>query len=251
LYYAVGQNKWYAAKQDTTANYWADKARQYYLADSLLSLQYNKELAGGKWDHMMDQVHIGYTYWQQPDNNSMPEVTYISVNKSSGEKQTAAKKGGYISILAAHYSKAVPSSGIKWKTIPDIGKDGDGVTTFPVTASVPVLTNNSPHLQYVINTVDTGVVKLTTCFSPTLNFHNEDGLKYAVSIDDESPQIIVLNKDDSNKQVWSGWVADNIIQKTSYHTISRPGKHIIKYWMISPAVILQKLILDFGRVVRN
>ena len=39
-----------------------------------LSAYYNHTLADGKWDHMMDQTHIGYTYWQQPPTNIMPAV---------------------------------------------------------------------------------------------------------------------------------------------------------------------------------
>ena len=27
---------------------------------------------------MMDQTHIGYTYWQQPNMQKMPEVKYVS-----------------------------------------------------------------------------------------------------------------------------------------------------------------------------
>jgi len=27
----------------------------------------------------MDQTHIGYTYWQQPDSNSIPEVQEINL----------------------------------------------------------------------------------------------------------------------------------------------------------------------------
>jgi hypothetical protein len=30
---------------------------------------YNKVMAGGKWSHMMDQTHIGYTSWQEPEYN--------------------------------------------------------------------------------------------------------------------------------------------------------------------------------------
>ena len=42
------------------------------------------------------------------------------------------------------------------------------------------------------------------------------------------------------------WVTNNIIIKTTQHQILKPGKHAIKYWMINPAVVLQKLVLDFG-----
>jgi hypothetical protein len=33
-----------------------------YAADSALASTYHK-LLGGKWNHMMDQTHIGYTTW--------------------------------------------------------------------------------------------------------------------------------------------------------------------------------------------
>jgi glycosyl hydrolase family 115 len=41
-------------------------------------------------------------------------------------------------------------------------------------------------------------------------------------------------------------VSNNIIIKTSTHKISKPGKHTVKYWMVSPAVVLQKLVVDLG-----
>jgi hypothetical protein len=71
-------------------------------------------------------------------------------------------------------------------------------------------------------------------------------LQYAVSVDNEQPQIISINKNDNDKKAWSDWVANNIIIKTSKHFIKGGGKHTIKYWMISPVVILQKIVLDFG-----
>jgi len=43
-------------------------------------------------------------------------------------------------------------------------------------------------------------------------------------------------------------VANNIIIKTTEHQISQDGKHVIRYWMISPAVVLQKMVLDFGEL---
>lgn len=265
LYYAVARNKFYAAQKNILANQWADKAKQYYIADSLLSVQYNKELAAGKWSHMMDQTHIGYTYWQQPPVNKMPSVTYVSADSAkatnavhiltdekepnTGGRRTATsfvEKDGYVSMLAAHYTKAVGTPGIAWKSIPDIGREGDGVTSFPVTAEEQSISPKSPHLEYDIYTTDTATVKLYAYFSPTLNFHNGDGLKYAVSVDDEQPQVIALNKEDNNVKTWGEWVANNAIVKTSQHNVTRPGRHTVKFWRVSPAVVLQKLVLDFG-----
>ncbi len=157
------------------------------------------------------------------------------------------EKNGYVSIEAANYSKAINTKNIKWKIIPGIGKDGDGITTFPVTANKGIFTNGNPYLQYDIYVYDTGSVKLDAYFSPTLNFENDSlGLQYAISIDDGKPQIVSINKDDKNERTWEKWVANNIIIKTKEYQISKPGKHIVTYWMISPAVILQKFVLNFG-----
>ena len=93
---------------------------------------------------------------------------------------------------------------------------------------------------------DTATLKLRAYFSPTLDFHNDGGLKYAISIDNERPQITPINKEGNVVKIWEEWVADNIIIKTSEHTLSKPGKHIVNYWMVSPAVVLQKLVADFG-----
>jgi hypothetical protein len=40
---------------------------------------YNDTLAHGKWSHMMDQTHIGYTSWNEPKTNVMPQVTEIEI----------------------------------------------------------------------------------------------------------------------------------------------------------------------------
>ena len=57
----------------------ADGARALFERDAEISRYYNTQLAGGKWDHMMDQTHIGYTYWQEPPRNTMPRVDVIQL----------------------------------------------------------------------------------------------------------------------------------------------------------------------------
>lgn len=157
------------------------------------------------------------------------------------------EQNGYVSIEAAHYTNKKDAGNIHWKVIPNIGRDGDGITTFPVTAQEQKATNNSPHLEYDFYSYDTGAIKLNAYFSPTLNFHNDStGLQYAISIDNEQPQIVSINKDDNDGRKWNGWVANNVIIKATDHHINKQGRHTIKYYMISPAVILQKIVVDFG-----
>jgi hypothetical protein len=279
LYMDVALNDFFYKKNDPSANEFADSAKQYYINDSLISLEYN-QLNGGKWSHMMDQTHIGYSYWQQPEKQKMPELKYIhserkSIKDSSkitvtdvtvqgatesipdftpenNKENVFNERNGYVSIEAAHYSIKKDASNIYWKVIPNIGRDGDGITTFPVTASIESINANTPRLEYDFYSYDSGSFKLNAYFSPTLNFHNDSaGLRYAISVDDEQPRIISINKNDSDVKTWSEWVANNVIIKTTDHSINKSGKHTIKYWMISPAVVLQKMVIDFGGVKQS
>jgi hypothetical protein len=77
MYYAVAMNKELAAHKDTLANQWADKAEACFQRDADLTKYYNREIAHGKWNHMMDQVHIGYTSWNEPRRNVMPQVIRV------------------------------------------------------------------------------------------------------------------------------------------------------------------------------
>jgi hypothetical protein len=79
MYVAAAKNHLYAAQGRASANDMAARTRQLFQADEDLSARFNHELANGKWDHMMDQTHIGYTHWQEPPKNTMPPVTDLTV----------------------------------------------------------------------------------------------------------------------------------------------------------------------------
>ena len=267
MYFATAKNRWFAERKTDSTNIYAAEVKQLYLKDSLISVHYNQTLLNGKWNHMMDQTHIGYTYWQQPPVNQMPSVEYVlpgsdivlpaakfevknkfpeSAEYKKAEKNVFYEKDGYVSMQAVNFNNAFGKPDIHWKSIPDIGRDGSGITTFPVTVSFQNFNTANPHVEYPFYTYDSGITSVNLYFSPSLNYMNDSGLKYAVSIDDEQPQVVYVNKDGNIPKIWEGWVADNIIIKTTRHTISGKGKHILKYWMVSPALVLQKLVIDFG-----
>ncbi|MGH7460602.1 MAG: glycosyl hydrolase 115 family protein, partial [Longimicrobiales bacterium] len=79
LYFVVAQNRRYATQGRASTNRMAARAEALFARDARISAFYNDTLAGGKWRHMMDQTHIGYTGWQQPPNNTMPAVNRIEV----------------------------------------------------------------------------------------------------------------------------------------------------------------------------
>ncbi|KFY76946.1 hypothetical protein V498_09471 [Pseudogymnoascus sp. VKM F-4517 (FW-2822)] len=77
LYSTVALNAWYAGQRRITTNALADKAYDLFAQDAKITDQYHG-LNGGKWNHFASQVHIGYSSWQQPDQNIMPSVTYLN-----------------------------------------------------------------------------------------------------------------------------------------------------------------------------
>lgn len=267
MYFHVALNHDSYQKKSAETNTYANKVKQLYMQDSLITKAYH-ELNGGKWNHMMSQVHIGYTYWQQPPVQRMPDVKYVPVDSillspaidSIPEKTTripASVKGNVffessyhgVSINADHYTRITNSNGISWKILPDLGRTGSSVTAFPVTAPPQKPGSNGAYVSYDIYTSSTGEVRLDVYVSPTLNIHNKPGgLQYAISIDDEKPQVISINKEDKNtgSGIWDKWVGENIIIKSSRHKISRQGKHTVKFWVVDPGVVLQKIVLDFG-----
>ena len=79
MYQAQAMNHLLAAAGNPDANCWAEKVRECFKRDSLLCDYYNTKMAGGKWNGMMTQKHIGYTTWN--DNfpcDRMPEVKTVT-----------------------------------------------------------------------------------------------------------------------------------------------------------------------------
>jgi hypothetical protein len=132
---------------------------------------------------------------------------------------------------------------VRWDVIPGLGRTSSSITTFPVTAKSEALNATSPYLEYGIYLQDSGSVKVNLYLSPTLNFHNTQGLRFAVSFDNQPPQIVNLHEDQS-LQAWEQWVSDNVILKTSTHVLQRSGYHTLKFWRIDAGVVLQKLVVE-------
>lgn len=242
MYFAVAKNRYYAEKQDIQANYWADKAKECFERDSILTVHYNQSIAGGKWAHMMDQIRIGYTYWQQPEKSVMPRVEYIMTTMEVKEK-VFSETDGYVSIEAEHFTRQKNGNSISWKVIPDLGKTLSAITTFPVTA-IPQEGDNV-YLEYDVYLTSTGNARLIVLLSPTLNFNSNKGLRYAVSIDGGEEQVVNFNQTFTERER-ENWVANSIIESITNFRIDKSGLHTIRFRVLDPGIVLQKIMLDLG-----
>jgi hypothetical protein len=240
MYFAVAKNKEYAKQQNGIANEWADKAKICFERDSLLTIHYNQQIAGGKWAHMMDQTHIGYTYWQQPPFNKMPELTYVEAGKTAAKQFT--EQDGYISIEAENFARSKETSTIHWTVIPDFGKTKSGVTTLP--QNVYPKENEEIFLEYDVLFKSAGNVEVQALLAPTLNFNANKGLRYAVSFDGGKEEIVNFNG--HYRGELGPWQAESIIKSSTKHTIAAPGKHTLRFRVLEPGIVLEKILINTG-----
>lgn len=62
IHITVARNNLYAGQRRTSTNTLADQALKLFNDDHALTQRYHK-LLDGKWNHIMDQTHLGYDYW--------------------------------------------------------------------------------------------------------------------------------------------------------------------------------------------
>ena len=367
LYLAAGKNALFAKQGRASANDFADETRALFQADTNLMAYFNHTLAGGKWDHFMDQTVIGYTNWNDPPQNSLraiklvetkvpdaaamgvavegseltwpgatneavlpafdvfnqqryfievfnhgktpftfaavadePWIVLSETEGAVGKDQclwvsidwSKAPKGqsngtikisgttnevvvkvnafnpteptrdslqgfvegeGFVSIEPEHFTKNIDAGQNRWFKIQDYGRTLSGMRAMqPVDAPSATPGKDSPCLEYQMYLFSTGAVEVATITSPTLNFAPGRGLRVAVSFDDETPQVITLvsanYKAQNGNHDWEKVAGDNARTVRSKHTLEKPGYHTLKYWMVDPGVVLQKIVVDCGGV---
>ena len=239
MYFAVAKNKELAKQNNPKANFWADKVKACFDRDSLLTVHYNTVISGGKWAHMMDQVRIGYTYWQQPERSVMPAVVRVEPTN----KGIFTEKDGYISMEAANFSRKNESANVRWEIIPNLGKTLSGITTFP--QNYYPNSNENIYLEYDFQLESEGEFPVYILVSPTLNFNENKGLRYAVSVDGQQEQIVNIN-DKYDVRKMERWQAKSINQTITKHNFNKKGKHTLRFRVLEPGIVLQKIMIDTG-----
>lgn len=229
MYYSVAMNQ--KAKAPQEINYWADRVEHLYKRDSLLCAFYNHELADGKWNHMMDQNHIGYTYWQEPRRQVMPKT----VRSEEEPYLCHLESDGYVSIEAINSSDL--SGGVV--IMPQLGKTEGALTVLPATEH-----NEDEYAEFEIQTTSSGKAETSFYLSPTLNFNAGKGLRYAVSVDGGQEQIVNFNGHYMGEL--GPWQAASIIVSKVELDFGAPGRHTLRFRFVDQGPVLQKITIDFG-----
>lgn len=81
---AAARNARFAEQARASTRDEAAEVRRRFHQDHVLRDTYNHGMSNGKWNHMMDQTHIGYFDWYPPETDIMPAVADIDLDGATG-----------------------------------------------------------------------------------------------------------------------------------------------------------------------
>ena len=159
---------------------------------------------------------------------------------------------GCVSIEAEHFTENLDAGSNRWIKIPNYGHTLSAMRADAPADAQATPGKDSPCLEYKMYLFNTGKLEVETTVGATVNFIHDRALRYAVSFDDEAPQVVTIvpagfNAQNGN-QDWEKSVKNNCRHIKSTHAITTPGYHTLKIWMVDPAVVLEKIVINTGGV---
>ena len=243
MYQAQAINHTLYSRRNLKANSYTRLVRDHFINDSLITLKYH-QINNGKWNHMMSQTHIGYTYWQQPNRQAMP-MTFRLFNweedKNNREDTVLYKESlKYYSIDLTQAKLNSKSNDTQWQMLPHYGKFDFALTTLPFSHKKYTL-ENAPSIEFNIQLDTDDYQFISLVHSPNLDIYGKGGLEYSISINGEEPMIIKLNENDNNLQNWEYWVAESGINRVIKTDKLNRGNNKIVIKHLDPCIVLQDI----------
>ena len=199
---------------------------------------FNKKLAGGKWNRIMSP-EMGEGQWKSmrstPPKLDLRDFEKLSARVSE-DAEIPAKET--VTIEAENFSAKKDAGNFGWRIVKGLGKSGDSVTIFPNTAAT--FFADSPSLEYSFSVKTSREFEVTFYLIPTQPLVPNNGLRVAFSLDDQSPQIVAVDKD---TEVSSRKWAENILTQQTSQTIKlilEKGTHKLNIFAVETGVVLDR-----------
>lgn len=253
MYFATAWNRRLALHHDARANTFLVQEEKAYARDAALTQQYH-QLNDGKWDGMINQVHMNYKIWNTPTQQTMPSVVRVKGgrNKIDAVFERAPQDGNNaIEIAAIEYTKSIAANGIAWTAIPQLGRANGAMVTLPQ-GRPPSTQEDGIRLEYLLKIERPGDLRVDLHLSPTLDTLNKGGIQIGVSLNNQA--VSVLNShliptagavEVTEQQHWVDAVINNQHRISTVIKNVAPGKHTLKIWRLDDNIVLEKIVVNY------
>lgn len=252
MYFAAAWNKKLVEVGDARANHFKKIVENNFERDKMLTDKYHS-INEGKWDGMVNQVHMNYVTWNDPQEQTMPVVSTIYGGKNDIDVafvRTAPPKHTQV-IQAADFSQAHANGDLAWVKIEHLGQGKAGVIVTPQGTNSSKLEDNV-SLTYQLDQPFYGNAKVTLQLSPTLDTYGRGGIRIGISIDDSEPEILTYDlhatggaQRTKEEKAWAQAVITNKLTLEWLAEGLTQGKHKLKVYRIDDNVILEKIEINY------
>ncbi|MCJ1436841.1 hypothetical protein MMC27_006223 [Xylographa pallens] len=151
IHITAAMNNVYAEQRRTSANTLAQQALSAFNQDYAITQRYHT-LLNGKWNHILDQTHLGYDYWQQPERNTLPPIAYVQTMETSlaGNMGVSVEASNGSVPGDSNYNVALSNDTL---VLPPMDPYG------PATRYIDIYSRGTGSFTYTVNT--TGISWLT------------------------------------------------------------------------------------------
>ena len=254
MYFAQAQNNALYKQGNPKANVWADECERFFKRDSIICDYYNHKMAGGKWNGMMTQKHIGYTSWNDAfEKDTCPQLFRVSTK----DGVIISENNGVVEIEAPYYNSKTDATEAKWTEIPFMGTSVSAMTLMPYTKSVKGASITYKFKLKAEKASDGNAsngkqkVRIHVITKSTLDYLNKGGLTYGVSLDGTSPVEVNFNKDLNEKpeniyNIYYPTIATRIVDQVIELELpaNADGIHTLTLTPNDPAIVFEKIVID-------
>jgi len=248
LYYATAWNRRLASHHDARANHFLTIVEDSFKRDRELTQKYHT-INGGKWNGMMNQVHMNYVHWNEPTQQTMPSVTRVAGGRNDIPVVFVEEEdeSHTVSIEASNFDRRSAGASVAWVAIPDLGQTKASMVAYPQGKPATKISDNV-RLEYDISVSESTDLKVSLKLSPSLDTTGGDGVRVGVSLDQGPVKTLVMNLQPTGGGVsseeqrdWFDAVSNNYHLLETVFLDVKSGRRTLKIWRLDDNVVLQKI----------
>jgi len=210
---------------------YAQKAQDAYNQIKAITKKYNEEIAGGKWNGIMSDHPRDQKVFNMP--------------KTAASAETADVKASWLptprAIIAANqYVAKKDAGGTHIETINGLGISNNAVTVMPIIEkSYADNIQSAPYVDYKVSLTQ-GENNITVKCLPTFKLYSGMGLRYAISVNGDTPQVVDIDAKADTKE-WSPNVLRGYSIGQTKHQVAKAGEGTVRIYLLDPSVVLSQI----------